>query len=58
MRAILYQTAFVTVLWGLGMHFLFAWPREDLAGPMAGFAILYGAGLMAWRFFKAQRKSE
>ena len=40
-RARLFQTGIATALWGLGMHFLFDWPREDLLAPMLVFGCLY-----------------
>ena len=57
MRGLIYQTLFVTVLWGLGMVFLFDWSRETIAAPMAIFALIYFCGLAAWRFLRKQRKS-
>ncbi|WP_376873199.1 hypothetical protein [Albirhodobacter sp. R86504] len=58
MRALVYQTAFVTLLWGVGMVFIFDWPRATIAGPMAAFALLYFCGLAVWRFLRKQRKAE
>jgi hypothetical protein len=55
MRALIYQTLFVTVLWGLGMKFLFAYPAQKLAIGMVLFALAYGAFLALWRWFKSQR---
>ena len=41
MKALAIQTLIATVIWGLGMHFLFDWPREKLLMPMIVFAGLY-----------------
>lgn len=57
MRGLLYQTAFVTLIWGAGMVFLFDWPREAIAVPMVMFAAIYFGGLALWRFLRKQRKS-
>lgn len=35
------QTIIATLIWGAGMHFFFAWPREELLIPMAFFAVTY-----------------
>jgi hypothetical protein len=57
MRGLIYQTAFVTLLWGLGMVFIFGWPRDTIAVPMVVFAMIYICFLAAWKFLRKQRKS-
>ncbi|WP_439103093.1 hypothetical protein [Celeribacter marinus] len=40
-RALLYQTLIATALWGLGMVWLFDWPRDKILAPLLFFAATY-----------------
>lgn len=56
-RGILFQALFTTALWGLGMHFVFDWPREGMLPKLAVFAVVM-VGLLVLIDLVMQRRKQ
>lgn len=55
-QSVVFQTLVTVVLWGLGMIFVFDWPRETILVPMVMFGLLMFAILGTLKMVRDRRK--
>lgn len=57
-NTVIFQALATTAIWGLGMTFLFDWPREAILLPMVLFGLLMFAILGTLKMIKDRRKQK